>query len=599
MLKTETKKETKFNKNIHLNKFSKPRVAGMSKVKNDMRPSVKKTLKGEVVRFCALGGLEEIGRNMMFLEYKDEILIIDMGLQFPEEETPGIDYIIPNTTYLEMKKEKIKGVVITHGHYDHIGAIPYLLERLGNPKIYTAELTKEIIENRQNEFPNAPKPIFDIVKPGESRQISEHFKLDFFSVEHNIPEGLAFIIHTPIGKVVHPGEFKFDYDEDGNPKGMDIWENIGKEKIHTLMLDSTAVEVPGWSVSERVVENELEKLFKKAEGRTIISTFSSLIDRIAKIVKIAEKLGKVVAVSGYSMKSNLEIAKRLGYIKTKKGVIISLQDIKKYDDKKVIILSTGAQGEKNASLTRIASGEHKYIQIKKTDTVILSSSVVPGNERSVQGLRDNLTRQGATVYHNKMLDIHSSGHAPQEELKTVMKKVNPRFFLPIHGYYFMRQRNAKLAQEVIGLEPEETVLADNGSIVNFYKDSIELTGEQIPASYVLVDGLGVGDVGEVVLRDRRALAEEGMVVLITTISRNNSKVLKNPDIISRGFVYLRDNQDLLSDIRRKVRGIISRIPNRQSLDVDYIKTLIRDQIGSYLYTRTKRRPMILPVIIEV
>jgi ribonuclease J len=599
MLKTETKKETKFNKNIHLNKFSKPRVAGMSKVKNDMRPSVKKTLKGEVVRFCALGGLEEIGRNMMFLEYKDEILIIDMGLQFPEEETPGIDYIIPNTTYLEMKKEKIKGVVITHGHYDHIGAIPYLLERLGNPKIYTAELTKEIIENRQNEFPNTPKLIFDIVKPGESRQISEHFKLDFFSVEHNIPEGLAFIIHTPIGKVVHPGEFKFDYDEDGNPKGMDIWENIGKEKIHTLMLDSTAVEVPGWSVSERVVENELEKLFKKAEGRTIISTFSSLIDRIAKIVKIAEKLGKVVAVSGYSMKSNLEIAKRLGYIKTKKGVIISLQDIKKYDDKKVIILSTGAQGEKNASLTRIASGEHKYIQIKKTDTVILSSSVVPGNERSVQGLRDNLTRQGATVYHNKMLDIHSSGHAPQEELKTVMKKVNPRFFLPIHGYYFMRQRNAKLAQEVIGLEPEETVLADNGSIVNFYKDSIELTGEQIPASYVLVDGLGVGDVGEVVLRDRRALAEEGMVVLITTISRNNSKVLKNPDIISRGFVYLRDNQDLLSDIRRKVRGIISRIPNRQSLDVDYIKTLIRDQIGSYLYTRTKRRPMILPVIIEV
>jgi len=599
MLKTETKKETKFNKNIHLNKFSKPRVAGMSKVKNDMRPSVKKTLKGEVVRFCALGGLEEIGRNMMFLEYKDEILIIDMGLQFPEEETPGIDYIIPNTTYLEMKKEKIKGVVITHGHYDHIGAIPYLLERLGNPKIYTAELTKEIIENRQNEFPNTPKLIFDIVKPGESRQISEHFKLDFFSVEHNIPEGLAFIIHTPIGKVVHPGEFKFDYDEDGNPKGMDVWENIGKEKIHTLMLDSTAVEVPGWSVSERVVENELEKLFKKAEGRTIISTFSSLIDRIAKIVKIAEKLGKVVAVSGYSMKSNLEIAKRLGYIKTKKGVIISLQDIKKYDDKKVIILSTGAQGEKNASLTRIASGEHKYIQIKKTDTVILSSSVVPGNERSVQGLRDNLTRQGATVYHNKMLDIHSSGHAPQEELKTVMKKVNPRFFLPIHGYYFMRQRNAKLAQEVIGLEPEETVLADNGSIVNFYKDSIELTGEQIPASYVLVDGLGVGDVGEVVLRDRRALAEEGMVVLITTISRNNSKVLKNPDIISRGFVYLRDNQDLLSDIRRKVRGIISRIPNRQSLDVDYIKTLIRDQIGSYLYTRTKRRPMILPVIIEV
>jgi ribonuclease J len=588
MLDTKTKE-----KRTKLGKFKS------SQIKPETKTEKSKNSEEPVVRFCALGGLEEIGRNMMFLEYKDEILIIDMGLQFPEEETPGIDYIIPNTTYLEVKKKKIKGVVITHGHFDHIGAIPHLLEKLGNPKIYTTELTKEVIQKRQEDYPNAPKPIFEIVHSGDTRQISKNFKVDFFGVEHNIPDGFGLKIETPIGNIVHPGEFKFDYDEEGNPRGMEVWDKLGKEGIHTLMLDSTGAEVPGWSVSERVVERELEKLFREAKGRIIVGTFSSLLDRLKEMIKIAEKLGKVVAVSGYSMKNNLEIAKRLGFIKTKQGTIVPLQDIKKYPDDKVLILSTGAQNEKYSSLWRIANGEHKYIKIKKTDTVVLSSSVVPGNEKSVQNLKDNLARQNATIFHYKMLDIHSSGHAPQEELKTVMKKVKPKFFIPIHGYYFMRQRNAKMAQETLNLKPEETIVADNGVVVELRKNSAFITGEKLPASYVMVDGLGVGDVGEVVLRDRRALAEEGMVVLITTISRSNGKVLKNPDIISRGFVYLRDNQALLNNIRRKIRGIVGRMPNRQSLDVDYIKSLIQDQIGSYLFKQTARRPMILPVIIEV
>ncbi len=597
--KQKTKK--KKNKKVHpKNKIGKPKAMRVTQMeKTNIKPSMKKKPKGEMVRFCALGGLEEIGRNMMFLEYKDEILIIDMGLQFPEDETPGIDFIIPNTKYLEMKKKKIKGVIITHGHYDHIGAIPYLLDRLGNPKIYTTELTKEVIKKRQGDFPNSPKPIFETVKPEETHQISENFKVEFFGVEHNIPEGVGLLIHTPIGKVVHPGEFKFDYDKEGNPKHLDIWDKLGEQDIHTLMLDSTGSETPGFSVSERVVEEELEKLFKKAEGRIIVSTFSSLLDRLKEIIKIAEKMNKVVAISGYSMQSNLDIAKRLGFIKTKKDTLVPLKDINKYPDNKVMILSTGAQGEENASLMRIANGEHKHISIKDDDTVILSSSVVPGNEKSVQDLKDNLTRQGASIYDYKMLDIHSSGHAPQEELKTVMKKVDPKFFLPIHGFYFMRKRNALMAQETIGLDPKNTILSDNGLIVEFKKDSVEITGEQVPSSYVLVDGLGVGDIGEVVLRDRRTLAEEGMVVLITTISKKNGKVLKSPDIISRGFVYLKDNKGLLNKVRRKIRGIIGRIPNRQSLDIDYVKTLIQDQIGKYLYKRTKRRPMILPVIIEV
>src|SRR3990167_8104707 len=412
----------------------------------------------DVVRFVALGGLEEIGRNMMFFEYKNEILIIDVGLQFPEEETPGIDYIIPNIQYLRERVKNIRGIIITHGHYDHIGALPYLLDKLGNPPIYATQLTREIVMKRQEDFPNSPKPNFVVIKPGDTHTFGKFFKATFFPVVHNIPDGIGTILETPVGKILHPGEFKFDYDHEGKPKGLDVWEKVGKEKIHTLLLDSTGSEVPGYSLSERIVEAELQK-----------------------------------------------------------GTIIPLEEINKHKDDKVLILSTGAQGEPNASLMRIANGEHKHIKIKQNDTIILSSSIVPGNERSVQNLKDNLARQGALVYHYKMLDIHSSGHAPQEELKTVMRLVKPQYFIPIHGYYFMRWRNAKLAQEAAGLKPENTILADNGCVVEIRKDSVQLTKEEVPSYYVMVDGLGVGDVGEVVLRDRRVLAEEGMVVVIVTL----------------------------------------------------------------------------------
>ncbi len=552
-----------------------------------------------VLRYVPLGGFEEIGRNMMFLEYEDEIIIIDAGIQFPEEETPGIDYIIPNTSYLESKKENIKALIITHGHYDHIGAIPYLLDKIGNPVIYATRLTKEIILKRQEDFPLSPKPVFQMVAGGETKQISKNFAITFFDVVHNIPDGVGMIIRTPIGNVVHPGEFKFDYDHDGKPRGLEIWEQVGKEGVHTLMLDSTGAEVPGYALSERIVEKELEKLFKAAKGRILVGTFASLVDRVSEIVKIAEKIGRKVAISGFSMKSNLDIAQRLGYVKFQKGTIIPLDEIHKHKDDKLLILCTGAQGESNASLMRIATGEHKQIKIKPGDSVALSSSVVPGNERSVQNLKDNLARQGALVYHHKMLDIHSSGHAPQEELKTVMKLIKPRFFLPIHGYYFMRWRNARLAQEELNLKPEQTILPDNGVVVEMTKEKVEVTDEQLPAYYVMVDGLGVGDVGEVVLRDRRTLAQEGMLVIITTISKQSGRILKNPDIISRGFIYLKENQDLLDDIRRKIRGILGKSPKGQSIDADYAKTLIRDQIGQFLYNKTQRRPMVLPVIIEV
>ena len=557
------------------------------------------SVSGETVKFIALGGLEEIGRNMMLFEYGDEIIIIDAGLQFPEETTPGIDFIIPNVSYLEKNKKKIKALIITHGHYDHIGAIPYIIEKIGNPTIYATSITKEIIARRQEEFPNAPKLDFEIIKAGESRQLSKNFTVRFFGVTHNIPEGVGMVLETPIGKIVHPGEFKFDYDIDGNAKDLDIWENLGKQKIHTLLLDSTGAEEPGFSVSERIVERELEKLFKKAEGRIIVGTFASLLDRIAEIIKIADRLEKKVAISGSSMKTNIQIARNLGYMKVEKDVIVPLEEIGKYRDDKILILCTGAQGEPNAQMMKIANGEHRYIQIKKGDTVVLSSSVIPGNERSVQILKDDLSRQGALIYHYKMVDIHSSGHAPQEELKSVMKMVKPNFFIPIHGYYFMRWRNASLAQEALKLKPEETPIVDNGQVLLLSKNSAKISKETVPTYYVMVDGLGVGDVGEVVLRDRRVLAQEGMVVIIATIDRRTGQFLKNPDIISRGFIYLKENKEFVEELRKKIKQIIARIPRTQQIESDYIKSLMRDQVGEFLYRKTKRRPMVLPVIIEV
>lgn len=553
----------------------------------------------ETVRFATLGGLEEVGRNMMFFEYEDEIIVLDAGLQFPEEATPGIDYIIPNVTYLEERKNKVKAIIITHGHYDHIGAIPYIMDKLGNPPLFTAAMTKEIILRRQEDFPKAPKINFEVVKAGDIRQLSKNFKAEFFGVTHNIPDGVGVILETPVGKMVHGGEFKFDYDNEGNPKNLDVWEKIGKQKIHTLFLESTGAEEPGYSISERVVEQEIEKLFKKAGGRIIIGTFASLLDRIAEIIKIAEKMNKKVAISGLSMKTNVQIARNLDFIKVKKDTIIPLEEIHKHRDDKLVIFCTGAQGEPNASLMKIANGEHRYIRIKKGDTIILSSSIVPGNERSVQILKDDFSRQGALVYHYKMIDIHSSGHAPQEELKAVVRMIKPRYVVPIHGYYFMRWRNAQNAQEAIGLKPEETILVDNGQIILFTKDSAKITSENIPAFYVMVDGLGVGDVGEIVLRDRRVLAQEGMVVVIATLDRRTGQFLKNPDIISRGFIHLRESKDFVEDLRKYIRSLVSRIPKHQQIDTDYLKSLIRDQIGQFLYNKTKRRPMILPVVIIV
>lgn len=550
------------------------------------------------LRFVPLGGLEEVGRNAMFFEYKNEIVIIDLGLQFPEEETPGIDYIIPNISYLEKKKMNIQALLLTHAHYDHIGAIPHLIEKLGNPPIYATSLTKAIVEKRQDDYPNSPKLNVQIVKNKDCVKLSNYFEAEFFGVAHNIPETTGINLKTPIGNIVHFADFKIDYDEDDNAQGLEEFERIGKKGIHSFMVDSTNAEESGHSLSEKVVEKNLEEIFRKAEGRIIVATFASLLTRIAEIVKIAEKLGKKVALSGYSMKTNVQIAQNLGFIKAKQGTIISLEEIHRVRDDRLLVLSTGAQGESNASLMKIINGEHRQIKVKSGDTFILSSSVIPGNERSVQVLKDNLSRQGAAVYHSRIVDIHSSGHAPKDDLKLVMELIKPKFLVPIHGYYFMRATNGQSAREV-GIPKENVILMDNGQVAELGPQTFKITQETVPAFYVMVDGLGVGDVEEVVLRDRRALSQEGMVVIILALDHDKGKLLKSPDIISRGFIYLKEHQELLEEIRKRLRALLQRLPNYQTVDADYLKTLVRDQIGQFLYNKTRRRPMIMPVVIEI
>ncbi|TSC82238.1 MAG: ribonuclease J [Parcubacteria group bacterium Gr01-1014_19] len=557
-----------------------------------------KTEGPDTLRFVPLGGLEEIGRNCSFFEYKNEIVVIDVGIQFPEEETPGVDYIIPNVAYLEQKKANVKAILLTHGHYDHIHALPYLYDKMGSPTIYTAAFTRHLIERRFSEFPNVSKPKFIVVKNNDKIKVSENFTVEFFDISHTIPDALGVCIDTPAGKMVNFGDFRLDTNQAGEPINLETFERLGKMNIHSVFMDSTNSIKEGFSLSEKNIEENLEKLFKNAKGRIIVGTFASLMTRISEILKIADRLGRKVALNGRSMKDNVQIAMNTGYIKTRKDQIIPIEEINKHKDDKVMILTTGAQGEPNAGLMKIVTGEHKNVALKPTDTVIFSSSVVPGNERSVQALQDNVARQVDEIYNSKLLDIHASGHAHSEDLKLVIKLVKPKFVVPVHAYYFMRKHTAKLAQSV-GIPKENTMMMDNGQVALITKDSFTITKEEVPAFYVMVDGLGVGDVEEVVLRDRRMLSQEGMIVVILTMDRQHGKVLKNPDIISRGFILLKENQEMLNEIRRKIRSIAGRVPGNQSIETDYLKTLIRDQIGQFLYTKTKRRPMIIPVIIEI
>jgi len=552
------------------------------------------------LKIIPLGGLEEIGRNMMVLEYKDDIIVIDMGLQFPEEDMPGIDYIIPNTSYLKDKRDKIKGVIITHGHYDHIGAIPHSIGRLGNPTIYTTALTRGIILKRQEDFPNAPS--LDICEIKKTDKIKLGcFEVEFFHVNHNIPDGVGLMIKTPVGIVVHTGDFKFDHTPIGDePADISRIAQIGSQKVLVLMSDSTNAEIPGYSISEKDIQDNLEVIFRESSSKIIIATFGSLISRIQEVINLAEKYNRKVAIDGYSMRMNVGIARNLGYLKIKKGTLIKMKDINDYPSNKVVVLGTGAQGEGNAVLMRIANKEHKFVEIEENDSVVFSSSVVPGNERAVQDLKDNLSRQGAKIYHYQMMDIHASGHGQKEDLKMMINLIRPKFFIPIHGNHYMLKAHKDIAMEM-GIKEENIIVANNGDVIKVTPKKIWISQkEKVPANYVMVDGLGVGDVGEVVLRDRQMMAKDGIFVIIAVIESKTGKVRGKPDIISRGFVYLRESKELLEEVREKVREIVCEcVTPEHTTNFTYLKNNIRDKIGQFLFIKTQRRPMVIPVVIQI
>lgn len=564
----------------------------------------KKTKKRRVVkdnnlRIIPLGGVGEVQRSMFLFEYKGKILIVDIGLRFPEEDMPGIDYIIPNIKYLRGREKDILGIICTHGHYDHIGAIPYLIDKLAYPQIFAGSLTKGIILRRQMDFPHLKKLHIEEVKDGDVIRLGP-FTVEFFKQNHNISDTLGLFINTPVGNIFHTADFKFDsnpiYDTPTNFKKL---STLAKKGVHLLMSDSTGAEEEGHSVSEKVIMDNLEKIFKESKGKIVAATFGSLIHRIQQLISLSEKYSRKVAIDGYTMRANMAVCRKLGYIKAKKGTFVLPKSIKKYPDKKVTLICTGAQGEEQAILMRIANTEYPYLELSPIDTVIFSSSVVPGNERTVQRLKDELYRQRVKVYHYKMMDIHAGGHAQRDELKKLIEILKPKYFIPIHGQYSMLVNHTELAQES-GIPEKNILVPSSGDIIEINKRSMSLSSHKAPSNYVMVDGLGIGDMGEVVLRDRQLLASDGIFVIVVVVNGKTGKVIGSPDIISRGFVYLRQSKDLLAQTRKKTINIVNKSAGKgKSVNWAYVKNTIRNKLGDFLFEKTKKRPMILSVVIEV
>jgi ribonuclease J len=558
--------------------------------------------KGKL-RVVVVGGAEEVGRNMTLIEYEKEIILIDMGLQFPEEDMPGIDYIIPNITYLEDKIDQVKGVVITHGHMDHIGGIPHIMGKIGNPPMFTGKLTAGLIRKRCEEFKSCPALNISEIDEESKVRLGQYFRLEFLRVNHSIPDSFAIIIHTPIGTIIHTGDFKIDYSPvNDKPADLNRIALLGDRGIMLMMADSTDSTHPGYQVSESAIGDEMDRILENISGRVIIGTFASQLSRLQKLFDLAAKHKRRINLQGRSMNTNVEIAHQIGYLKFNPRILVEDNEVNRLPDDKLMILGTGAQGESNAFLVRVVTGEHRSISIKHGDTVIFSSSVIPGNERSIANLKDQVVRQGARIIHYQMMDVHAGGHAKQEDLKLMMRLIKPKFFVPIEGSHYMLRAHADLAEQV-GIPKENIFVPDNGQVISLVKTESgpvgTLTQEKIPSDYVMVDGLGVGDVSNIVLRDRRVMAEDGMIVIIATVDSKTSNTIGNPDIISRGFVYMKENRKLIEQTRMKVKKIVDDHDQKTAADDDYIKNKIRNEVGKYLFSQTKRRPMVLPVVIKV
>lgn len=551
--------------------------------------------KPNKLKIIPLGGLGEVGKNITVVEYKEDIILIDCGMTFPEDEMLGIDVVIPDVTYLLKNRNKIRGIILTHGHEDHIGAIPYILAKMDLP-IYGTKLTLGLLETKLKEH-KLDNVNMNIVKHGETIKLGI-FGIEFIKTGHSIPDSSALAISTPVGMIVHTGDFKIDYTPiDGVAIDLNRFAELGNKGVLVLLADSTNAERPGYTMSERTVGNTFRDIFSQHKHRIIVATFASNVHRIQQIINASEQNNRKVVISGRSMLNTIGVALELGYLHIQEGTLIDINDMNKYPSNEITIITTGSQGEPMSALSRIAGSEHRKIQLQPEDLVIISATPIPGNEKTVSKVINNLVEKGTEVIFEALADVHVSGHACQEELKLIHTLVKPKFFIPVHGEYRHLKRHAEIA-ESLGLPRENIFILDNGNTIEFTKDSANL-GAPVASGNILVDGLGVGDVGNIVLRDRKHLSEDGLIVVVVTMSKREGKVLAGPDIISRGFVYVRESEDLMEEARNIVKEVLNDCERRNITDWATLKSSIRDTLRNHLYDKIKRNPMILPIIMEV
>lgn len=592
----------KLNQNNHLDiEFSNIETSKSMEISKPNKPAVIKNNKPAVfakpkLRVIPLGGLNEIGKNLTVFEYGNEIIVVDCGLAFPEDDMLGVDLVIPDITYLEKNKEKVKALIITHGHEDHIGAIPYFLKKINVP-VYGTKLTLGLIKNKLAEHNLEKSTTLKCVNPREIVKF-RNFQVEFIKMTHSIADSVGVAITTPFGVIFHTGDFKIDYTPiDGEPMDFQRVAALGQEGVLLLMADSTNVQRPGYTMSEVTVGKEFDKIFSNCTKRIIVATFASNIHRMQQIVNSAVKCKRKVAVVGRSMVNIMQVSKELGYIDMPEGTLIDIDKINLYNPEQLVIITTGSQGEPMAALSRMSIGEHKKVQITPEDLVIFSSSPIPGNEKSVGRVIDELEKLGAEIIYNQLADVHVSGHACQEELKLMQLLTKPKYFMPVHGEFRFLKQHGQLAVST-GVKKENVFIMENGRVLEIDENGARI-GTQVPSGIVLVDGLGVGDVGNIVIRDRQLLSENGMIIVVVTLDRKTSKVISGPDIVTRGFVYVRENESLMDDIKEVARHELEKCDKHEIREWSNIKSALRETLMKYVYNKTKRQPMILPILMDI